>query len=458
MLLTETACISGRTCEYEVSKASCLGPTPSQFSGPETFLNSGPITPSHLKNTVINKLGPLTPESAVSVYYQAIEPWFPIASKIQGRLQPTWNETSLDVALLYLSILLLTTSPSSIGKSESDTSELETLYLQTKSSLALAEGLGFNSVPIVQSRILITLFEVSHGFYPAAYISIGAAVRAVDALEVHSNRDALQSHRLDGAVSHEETTLIWCGILVLDRYIAAESGPRPSLTRPRTAWLHNLLKPALCPTYEPKQDKNSPISRFARLVEASAMLDKIHTTINSPTSEHIFNMEEVMLTVRTSTTLQTILTEDILAEDHLYSGGLSLCQIALLLAFENDTKISSSADATENWNSFTTTSLTRILSTITSTVELFTMETRAIDFNYFPPFVTFLVYKAAMVTTERLSRKIDANDELVRLRTLRKFLRIVAKRWLSCERYLKLLDEDTTPRMLKAIEQGQGSS
>ena len=103
------------------------------------------------------------------------------------------------------------------------------------------------------------------------------------------------------------------------------------------------------------------------------------------------------------------------------------------------------------------------------------MGTRSIDFNYFPPLVALLVYKAAMITTERLSMQLDANDGLARLRTLRKFLRIVAERWLSCgklnrtsrmlfkltevckERYLKLLDEDTTPRMLKAIEQGQES-
>lgn len=216
MLLTETAYRFGRRCEYEVSNSSCLDPTSSHSSGSETFLATGPITPSHLKNAVIHKLKPFTPESTVSAYHRAIEPWFPIAFKLQGRLRPTWDETSLDVALLCLSILLLATSPSSTEKSDDNPAELETLYLQTKSSLALAEGLGFNSFPIVQTRILITLFEVSHGFYPAAYISIGATLRAADALEVHPREDALQPHYLDGVVSHE-TILTWCGILVLDR-------------------------------------------------------------------------------------------------------------------------------------------------------------------------------------------------------------------------------------------------
>jgi hypothetical protein len=135
--------------------------------------------------------------------------------------------------------------------------------------------------------------------------------------------------------------------------------------------------------------------------------------------------------------------------------------------------VSFSANTTENWNSLATTSLTCILSTITSTVELFTMGTRSIDFNYFSPLVTFLMYKAAMITTKRLSMELDANKGVARLRTLRKFLRMAAKRWLSygklsrtsqklfrltevCkERYLKLLDENTTPRMLKVIEQGK---
>lgn len=147
---------------------------------------------------------------------------------------------------------------------------------------------------------------------------------------------------------------------------------------------------------------------------------------------------------------------------------------ALLLAFENGTKVSFSASAGDNFLSSATASLTRILDATTNGVEPFTIGTRAIDFDYFSPLVTFLVYKAAVITTERLSMELYDNDALARLRTLRKFLRITAKRWLCCgelngllrdfcilterceERYLKLLDEDTTPRMLKAIEQRPG--
>jgi hypothetical protein len=57
------------------------------------------------------------------------------------------------------------------------------------------------------------------------------------------------------------------------------------------------------------------------------MLDQIHTTINNPTSEQTFNMQEMMLTVKTLTTLQMILTEEVMPEDYLYSSGLGVCHM-----------------------------------------------------------------------------------------------------------------------------------
>jgi hypothetical protein len=64
---------------------------------------------------------------------------------------------------------------------------------------------------------LVTLFEAAHGFYPAAYISIGTTVRAADALEIHPGIDDSPSHSLDDGATREETVLTWCGVLILDR-------------------------------------------------------------------------------------------------------------------------------------------------------------------------------------------------------------------------------------------------
>jgi hypothetical protein len=104
-----------------------------------------------------------------------------------------------------------------------------------------------------------------------------------------------------------------------------ESGPHPSLTRSRSQFLHDVLKPTICPTHQHDQDRTSPIYRLARLLEASSLLDVIHTTLNSPTAEHAFNIDELMLTVQTLINLQAILDEEIGASIYLYSCGLGLC-------------------------------------------------------------------------------------------------------------------------------------
>jgi hypothetical protein len=198
---------------------SSSGLTPPPSPKPEILLGSGLSTPTQLKDAIIQKLGPVKVEDALSDYDRAIGPWFPIVSisKLRSQLPPTWDEAPLDVVILCLAISLLTTTPPFSPGDDNDPSGFKSLYLYTKSSITSTEGLGVNSFLIVQSRILVTLFEVAHGFYPAAYISIGATVRAADALEIHPGANSSTSYSLDDEAKRQETIVTWCGILVLDR-------------------------------------------------------------------------------------------------------------------------------------------------------------------------------------------------------------------------------------------------
>jgi len=81
----------------------------------------------------------------------------------------------------------------------------------------------------------------------------------------------------------------------------------------------------MCPTHRQNQDRNSPICRLSRLFEASSLLDKIHSTLNSPTSEHAIDVEELILIVKTTINLRAILNEEILDGIYLYARGLDLC-------------------------------------------------------------------------------------------------------------------------------------
>ncbi|PVH74737.1 hypothetical protein DL98DRAFT_428900 [Cadophora sp. DSE1049] len=445
-------------CKYELPDGSLLSPSPSSPPRSEfLFSLSQANTPTHLRDTVIARLDKLTPDNIFSTYARAIDPWFPVVSisGLRTRSPTTWEEAPFDVVLLCLSINLFATNPPTSSDTDVDASDFKSLYLYTKSVLASTEALGVNSVLVVQSRLLVTLFEIGHGFYPAAYISIGTTVRAAEALEAYPDTIASTSLLADDQMRQEELGSTWRGIQALDRYVAVESGPYPTITGARTQFFHGLLKPTACMSQRHEENRTNPASTLARFSESSYLLDNVYTALHSPTYEEGFNIEEITLTVQTLSNLQTILIEETGDKLPLYNVGLSLCNIALLLAFENGSKMAPTASSIENVNYVATQALVSTLSAVASAVEPFTNGTQSVDFELLPPFIIFLVYKAAAIVTERLLMGSDSTeDELKRLRALRKFLRVVGERWLGCKRYLDFLNEDTTPRILKAIEQG----
>ena len=212
-------CILGHLCEYEYLQASSTGSSATLFSTPETHPGSVTLTSGQLKDAIIQALEPLSPANILSSYHKGLEAWFPIISgpDLQRRLSSRWDSAPLDAALLSLSILLVTTAPPASEEVEKSTSNFKLLYLEIKSFISMAEGLGVNSFPLVQTRTLVTLFEVTHGFYPAAYISIGATLRAAEASESQIGGQKSPFQPLKDNPQRAEQTLTWYGITILDR-------------------------------------------------------------------------------------------------------------------------------------------------------------------------------------------------------------------------------------------------
>jgi hypothetical protein len=88
------------------------------------------------------------------------------------------------------------------------------MYLKSKAWTSLLEGAGFNSVEFVKVRLVVTIFEASHGLYPAAYHSIAATVRAADALAIFPQEGGLQPL---AETDTSEFRIMWCGIAIIDR-------------------------------------------------------------------------------------------------------------------------------------------------------------------------------------------------------------------------------------------------
>ncbi|KAF4621941.1 hypothetical protein G7Y89_g14405 [Cudoniella acicularis] len=362
-----------------------------------------------------------------------------------------WDEASLELSLLYLSIVLLTTSPPSSPEDDSSPSEFKSLYFCIKSWISLIEGFGVNTLEILQARILVTLFEVTHGFYPAAHISIGSVVRAADTLATYPAAKRSLSYYPSDKAEQEEDILTWCGITTLDRcvqaktiyhkliyhrYIAIESSSYAPLTRSYTHPTWTPIEPYLYPPHTVGQDRAAPLGLFSRLFESCSLLDKFQTTRYDPTSEHLFNIEhllkieEIIRLVKTANSLKTILYREILEGREIYSSALAICDIGLLLAFKDGCKMTPVDEITSKCLSVAVKFLDFLLSSIVNKVEPFALGTQPLDFDLLPPSIMFLVYKTAALVTERL--------------------------WVDSEfeRYLQILNEDMTPRILKAVEEG----
>lgn len=202
-----------QACRYENAAAST---TP--FPDIENAL-----TPEGIKLAIIQRLSGLGPRAVVSIYARNISPWFAFTSesKLDKRFPQTWKDASVDLTLLAFMISLFDASPQLPRRCYELGPDTKPKYMLSKSWLAMIEGAGLNSLDLVTVRLLITLFEMVHGLYPAAYLSIAATIRAADILSMNDCRDngLIRSSGFTSAGVEESSTELWCYIAVLDRCV-----------------------------------------------------------------------------------------------------------------------------------------------------------------------------------------------------------------------------------------------
>ncbi|KAH7379985.1 hypothetical protein BKA64DRAFT_686799 [Cadophora sp. MPI-SDFR-AT-0126] len=445
---------SNHSCEYELTTP----PNSADVSAAagdllsDLPLNDEVFLLSHIKTAITQGLSGNEPGDILSIYRRVIHPWFPIFSDsaLRERLPVTWIDAGVEFVFLCFTIFLLSTSPEPSDGDKNSSLSFRTLYLSGKSWLSVLERAGFSSLEMVQSRLLITLFELLHGQYPAAWISVSSTVRAADALAVSAEQDESPYKSKDeGTVEQrQEYMMTWCAILVVDRHIAIENGKWPPITRGRT--LPNLSQ--IIDSSIPKiaQTEIPPISL---LFDASALLDKLHIALYEPLSQQSFNVEEMTILVKTLTSFEALVRRENQHESWLYASSLAISSTALLLSFEKGSRRSSSDEEARQCRAPAAVALESLLEDILKTTELFHEGQVASNTRPLTPFVTYLVYKAAAIFTEKLRMGNDSKKSVQSLRSLRNTLRLISQRWHAGVRYLKLLDEDTTPRMLKAINQ-----
>lgn len=133
--------------------------------------------------------------------------------RFNSRLRSMHSNPHADFSLLCLCISLVIQHPPKYGQSV-----LSSVYAVIKSHISLLETSGFLSLEFVQARLLLSVFEIGHGLYPAASISIGACARTARALGL--NKKQFKNASLDNSSKQraEEEKRVWWEIVNLDRY------------------------------------------------------------------------------------------------------------------------------------------------------------------------------------------------------------------------------------------------
>jgi hypothetical protein len=97
--------------------------------------------------------------------------------------------------------------------------QLETnIYSAAKQCCFCAEAGGFVSLRLVQSLVLLAVYELGNAIYPAAYLTIGRASRLSSMIGMHSRKNARQLFVDPDTWSlREEQRRTWWAVFVLDR-------------------------------------------------------------------------------------------------------------------------------------------------------------------------------------------------------------------------------------------------
>jgi hypothetical protein len=157
--------------------------------------------------------------SIASEFFDSTNTFMPIISKarLYGHYLNPLIQPRVDVALLVLCMRLVAIipPPGMVMPAVPEYLAAKALYHQIET----AEGF---SLLVLQSGVLLALYEFGHAIYPAAYLSIGACARygtsaGLDGTGMHQMKPPFDM------MEEEERKRVWWAVLILDQLVATIS-------------------------------------------------------------------------------------------------------------------------------------------------------------------------------------------------------------------------------------------
>ena len=158
------------------------------------------------------------PGDVLENYVSTVHDWFPILSmkRLRQDLKSHDTRDNDDLQVLLICMRLISASTPTTASTLQHSEEND--YLLARQYCLFAESGGFITLRLMQSLLLIALYEYGHAIYPAAYLTIGRAVRLGTMMGLHLPQHASQLFvRAETWTLCEEQRRAWWGIILLDR-------------------------------------------------------------------------------------------------------------------------------------------------------------------------------------------------------------------------------------------------
>ncbi|KAL0939844.1 fungal specific transcription factor [Colletotrichum truncatum] len=218
--------------------------------------------------------------SVCNAYFSSIDPWFPFVSRKKLR-QDLEIGLSADLALLLLSMKLVMEPDAGtyLVAIESPTYEAVRRYISTLETV-LPMTMRF-----FQSLVLMATYEIGHGIFPAAYLTVGRAARLGLLRGVHDRNHTTQLFQTPPTWTHwEEERRTWWATIILERYMSLGpvglplATPEPVqgdlLPTSDLDWFRGSIGTSQ-PLYTTGFSTDSEIGPFARVCQASHILGRV---------------------------------------------------------------------------------------------------------------------------------------------------------------------------------------
>ncbi|KAL6901142.1 fungal-specific transcription factor domain-containing protein [Trichoderma evansii] len=383
-----------------------------------------------------------------NAYFSSIHYRLPIIS--ESRFYENWSRlftpSGIDFTILCLCMKLIYKSPSQQAVGQTDT--VSSHYITAKSSIGFLEAAGFDTINVIQSRLLLVLYEIGHGIYPAASVSIGSCARLARNAGLVRNSWHCQETTVTTADA-EERKRTWWAVHNIDRFIALYGGDAILASDDATADTYLPLQPEQLSSTDASETITATVSTpapfrvgpFARECQVAHLMGRAVQHVHHPVADPEFRSREHFQLEHTLKAFLPMLIDEELKFSS-YCGALGMC-ISSLYALYVPPTLHLNLNSESNFRNL------EIVST--QMAELSQHLLRSADdennITMMSLFIPYALYQTAAIQLNlyQRSRNISfkANAE-----SIIEILTCMSKRWRVAVKYLTALESDNPPVML----------